>query len=73
MNKYYDFNKIIPEFASPGYQFLVFFRSLWCKEKCSCGRFNFLFFWKERKACYYKVTLKWKQTVQLLSYAWSVN
>jgi hypothetical protein len=30
-HKCYDVKNILPEFPSPGYQFLVFFRSLWCK------------------------------------------
>jgi len=33
----------VAEFPSPGYQFLVFFRSIWCEKKGSCRRFFFFF------------------------------
>jgi hypothetical protein len=46
-HKCYDVKKILPEFPSPGYQFLVFFRSLWCKGKCSWV--DLFFYSSERK------------------------
>jgi hypothetical protein len=66
-HNYYNLKKKLPEFPSPGYQFMVFFRSLWCKAKCSCSRFNFQLFWKERKTYYYQVIIKWRKSEALES------
>lgn len=64
---FHDLKKKLPELASPDSQFLVLFRIVWYKERCSCSRFSFIFLWKERKGHYHPVIRKWRHTVKLRS------